>query len=213
MFAFGVYAISWTGEKGSGGGGHCNCSILRLWQRTKWEIIKDRNLVKKSVNAESLISASLLSSPREVIKGDTTQSSCLFAVTSSHRSVITKLRSTDHWWSRRSWKIIHVDNTAVVKFSFIRWMLRCLLLEKCVAGHERCWVTSCLMVQKFWKHPIPLEGRCLLRSPVALWQQHSPRLEPSQVLGFGLLFESSKNDIAHEVQLCILWMHVGGCVW
>ena len=28
----------------------------------------------------------------------------------------------------------------------------------------------------------------------------------SEVLGFGLFFESNKNDIAHGVQLCVLWM-------
>lgn len=38
----------------------------------------------------------------------------------------------------------------------------------------------------------------------------------SEVLGFWLLFKSDKTDIAHGVQLWVLWMlglHVGGCAW
>lgn len=168
--SFLVYAISWRGEERNGV--HSDFSIRHLWQHTKWELVEDRSLVKKSVNIGSLVSSSALSSPREAIKGDVTYPSCLFALTTSHRPAITELLSMDNWWSRRSWKIIHVRILSLLNFH-LRWSLRCLLLEKCVVGHEKRWG---LMVQKFWKHPTGLKGWCL--SSVVLWQQHSPCLEP-----------------------------------
>jgi len=53
-------------------GEHCNYSTLHLWQHTKGEIVKDRCLLKKSVNTGRLISSSAFSSLRETIKDDIT---------------------------------------------------------------------------------------------------------------------------------------------
>lgn len=145
--SFSVYVISWRGEERNGH--HPDFSILHLCQHTKWEIVEGRSLVKKPLNIGSIISSSALSSPREAIKGAITYPSCLFGLTTSHRPAITKLLSTDNCWSRRSWKIIHVIELSLLNFH-TRWSVRCLLLEKCVVGHEKHWG---LRVQKFWKHP------------------------------------------------------------
>lgn len=69
---FMLVEFGWLAVKGRSAGEHRNYSILHLWQHTKWKTVKNRNPVKKSVDTGSLFSFSVLSSPREVIKGDIT---------------------------------------------------------------------------------------------------------------------------------------------